>query len=198
MKTALVLTLARIFICPLFLFLYLSFGTLGISLVQLPFILLFLLILCELSDIFDGIMARRSNQVTELGKILDPMADSVVRISILLCFTQPMVDLPLLLVFVFILRDSVISMLRTICALRGKALAARFSGKLKAVFQAIAIFLIVILMIPYSHGIISLSTLQNTSFWIVVVTALYTVFSGIEYIWVTRSYIKQAWVTSSS
>lgn len=175
-----------------------SFESLGISLVQLPFILLFLLILCELSDIFDGVMARRSNQVTELGKILDPMADSVVRISILLSFTQSMVAVPLLLVFVFILRDAVISMLRTICALRGKALAARFSGKLKAVLQAVSIFLIVILMIPYSRGLISLETLQTASFWIVAITAVYTVGSGIEYIWVTRSYIRQAWATSSS
>src|SRR5205085_953924 len=101
----------------------------------LPFVLLALVIVAELTDLFDGMAARRRNQVTELGKILDPMADSIFRLSVFLAFTQGIVALPLWLVLLFFYRDSIISMLRTICALRGFTLAARFSGKVKAVVQ---------------------------------------------------------------
>lgn len=197
MKAALILTLSRIVICPIFLVVYLYYGKMGIPLIVMPYILLFLLLICELSDIFDGVVARRQKQVTELGKILDPMADSIVRISLFLCFTQGIIQLPLLLVLIFVVRDSVISTLRTVCALRGTALAARISGKLKAVLQAIAIFFILLLMIPYTLGFISLAMVQEISLWVVLVTAIYTVVSGIEYIWVYRNYIRQSWTNTT-
>ena len=195
LKLALFLTLARIALLPLFLVIYLFYPSMGISLIAVPYILLGILLLCELSDIFDGVAARRSNQVTNLGKILDPMADSIVRLSILLTFTQGIVKVPLLLILIFVCRDAVISTLRTLCALNGTALAARWSGKVKAVMQAIAIFMILILMIPYSMGLIDLSTLRDSSFYIVLLTAAYTVFSGVEYIYVHRLFIKKAFVS---
>lgn len=168
LKAALFLTLARIFISPIFLFIYLKYEMLGIRLVTLPFILLGLLVLSELSDFFDGFVARKWNQVTDLGKILDPMADSIARISVFLAFTQGFVQLPLMLVLVFLYRDVFISMLRTLCALRGVTLAARKTGKIKAVIQAIAAFAILLLMIPYTTEDLSLRLLQSASFYIVL------------------------------
>ncbi len=197
MKGALILTMARLVICPIFLVVYLFYQSLGLSLFSMSLVLLVLLTLCELSDAFDGVIARRSNQVTVLGKILDPMADSVVRLSVLLVFTQGLIKLPMLLILVFVFRDAIISMLRTLCALKGKALAARTSGKLKAILQAVSIYAIICLMVLYSTDWISLSTLRNTSFWIVLVTAFYTVVSGVEYLWTCRSYIREAWVCSN-
>jgi CDP-diacylglycerol---glycerol-3-phosphate 3-phosphatidyltransferase len=185
------LTFFRIFISPIFLLLYLERQALGISAVVLPYVLLALLAISELSDILDGFLARRYDQVTDLGKILDPMADSIYRISIFLTFTLPPVNLSMLLVFVFIYRDSVIGTLRTICALRGFALAARPSGKLKAIVQAVSAFAILGLMIPHSLGAISDWTLKIASTWIVAAAALYTVLSGIEYIYANRSYIRE-------
>jgi CDP-diacylglycerol---glycerol-3-phosphate 3-phosphatidyltransferase len=190
------LTLSRIVICPIFLVVYLFYSKMGIPLIVTPYILLFLLLICELSDIFDGVVARRQKQVTELGKILDPMADSIVRISLFICFTQGIVQLPLLIVLIFVVRDAVISTLRTLCALRGTALAARLSGKLKAVLQAVAIFIILILMIPYTLGYILLETFQEISLWVVLITAIYTVISGLEYIWAYRNYIRQSWTNT--
>ncbi len=181
------------FISPFFIGIYLFYEQLGIPLIQLPYILLSLLILCELSDVFDGVVARRYDEVTDLGKILDPMADSIVRLSLLLGFTKGFVQLPLFLVLVFVYRDSIISTLRTICALRGEALAARTSGKVKAIIQAITVFSIVLLMIPYSQGWMSLQRVQDLSFYMVLFAAVYTVGSGIEYVMANRSFIKKAW-----
>lgn len=193
MKAATSLTLFRIVISPLFLVFYLYYESLGIDLVALPYLLIFLLGICELSDFFDGYLARKLNQVTDLGKILDPMADSIARLSVLLTFTQGVIQLPLLLVFIFLYRDAIISTLRTVCALRGVTLAARLSGKIKALIQALAAFMILILMIPYSLGHLSAEYLQMTSFYIVLFAAVYTFASGIEYIYANRQYIKQAW-----
>lgn len=189
MSIANYLTFTRIFISPIFMFLYLEHELLGISSVMLPYILLFLLGVSELSDAFDGYLARKFHQVTDLGKLLDPMADSIYRISVFLTFTQPPVNLPLLIVFVFLYRDSVISTLRTICALRGFALAARSSGKIKAVVQASCAFLILIMMIPFSLGLLSYTTLRTVSITVVSIAAAYSLFSGVEYIWANRLYV---------
>lgn len=183
------LTFTRIFISPIFMFLYLEYELLGISLLWLPYILLFLLGVSELSDAFDGYFARKLHQVTDFGKLLDPMADSIYRISVFLTFTRPPVSLPLLLVFVFLYRDSVISTLRTICALRGFALAARSTGKIKAILQAITIFIILFSMIPYSLGIISQHALSLIAVVTTAVAAAYALFAGVEYIWANRDYV---------
>ena len=192
MSLALFLTLSRILVGPVFLFVYLYSRELGISLAWLPYILLFLASLSELSDMFDGVLARKHNKVTDLGKLLDPMADSIFRLSVLLAFTQGVIQLPILLVCVFFYRDTIISTLRALCALRGFALAARLSGKIKAVIQATVVFFILILMIPYSIGCLEIVLLRQMSFYAVLTAAIYTLYSGAEYVFANRTYIKKA------
>ncbi len=192
MSIALILTLSRILLGPIFLVVYLYSQDLDIRLAVLPYILLVLAGISELSDAFDGALARKQNKVTDLGKLLDPMADSIFRLSVLLAFTQGAIQLPLLLVCVFFYRDIIISTLRTLCALRGIALAARLSGKIKAVIQATVVFFILILMVPYSLGCLDLQLLQAISFYSVLTAAIYTLYSGAEYIFANRKYIKKA------
>jgi CDP-diacylglycerol--glycerol-3-phosphate 3-phosphatidyltransferase len=196
MNLANAITLLRIFVSPIFLLLCVEYEAWGIPLLWLPYLLLALLTVFELSDALDGYFARRYNQVTDLGKLLDPMADSIYRISIFLAFVEAPVRLPIYLVFVFIYRDSVISTLRTLCALRGYALAARLSGKAKAVAQAFAAFAMTLLLIPYSLGYISQEVLHWTSVGLVSAVALYTVISGVEYLVANRSYVRRLLVSS--
>lgn len=192
MNPAHCLTLLRILLSPVFPILYLGYEWLGIPFFWVPYILLALLIVCESSDVLDGFLARKCNQVTDLGKVLDPMADTVTHISFFLTFTQGLVQLPLLLVLVFLYREFFISTLRTLCALRGFALAARLSGKLKAVLQALAAFSMLILMIFYVHGALSLEMLQRSSLFIVTAAAIYTIFSACDYFYANRLFIKKA------
>ncbi len=187
-----VITLIRIFISPIFLFIYLEHTALGISEIVLPYVLLVFLVALETSDALDGYLARKFDQVTDLGKVLDPMADSISRISIFLAFTQPPVSLPLVIVFLFIYRDSVISTLRTVCALRGFALAARSSGKVKSVIQAMGAITVTILLIPHSLGLISTATLKMTSMWIVLTAAAYALYSGAEYLYANFYFVRRA------
>jgi len=184
-----ILTILRLLINPFFLLIYIYPEYFYVTPISLPFVLLGLFILSELSDLFDGYFARRFGQVTELGKILDPMADSITRICAFLTFTQAPVNLPVLFVFIFLYRDSVVSTLRTICALKGYTLAARISGKIKAVIQALAIFIILAAMIPQSMGLITEDMLQTIAIGVVGFASLYTIFSGVEYIFVNKTYI---------
>lgn len=192
LKIATILTVLRIALGPLFLFLYLKYSLIGLSVHTYPLVLFGVLLFSELSDLLDGYVARRWNQVTELGKILDPTADSIARISVFLTFTQGPIQLPMVLVFVFLYRDVVIGMLRTLCALRGVALAARPSGKLKAAIQGIVCLTIIALLYAHVLGYLALGALQMSSLILVSLTALYTFISGVEYIVNNRSFIRHA------
>lgn len=184
-------TVLRIFIIPLFPLFYLKYQWLGISIIYLPYILLVILIICELTDIIDGFLARRKNQVTDLGKVLDPMADSITRILVFFTFTQGFIAVPLLLVFVFLYREFIITTLRTICAFEGFALGARKSGKTKAIIQAMVNIFIVILMIPYTLGYLGLEALRFISITAIAFAAFFSALTAIEYIYAHRHYLKR-------
>ncbi|KTF28886.1 CDP-alcohol phosphatidyltransferase family protein [Chlamydia pecorum] len=177
--------------------LYLKGLWFGISQVVLPYVLLSLLIVSELTDAVDGYVARKFSQVTDLGKLLDPMADGIYRTSLYLTFTQPPVNLPLILVFIFLARDSVISTLRTVCAFRGVVVAARTSGKIKAILQAISFFLIIFAMIPRSLGALSDNGLELFASIVVSIVAIYSVGSGVEYFWINKNFLLQRPKSSS-
>lgn len=184
-------TVLRIFIIPLFPTLYLKYQWFGIPPIYLPYFLLIILILCEMTDVIDGFLARRKNQVTDLGKVLDPMADSITRIIVFFTFTQGWIAAPLLLVFVFLYREFIITTLRTICAFEGFALAARKSGKTKAFIQASVNIFIVILMIPYTLGHLSLDLLRWISLLAISFAAFFSALTAVEYIYANRYYLKK-------
>ena len=91
----------------------------------------------EFSDLIDGTVARASKQVSNFGKILDPMADCLYRGSVFIAFV---IEgwMPIWMLSIFVWRDLTVSYLREIAELRSNTLAARFSGKLKAVVQGVA------------------------------------------------------------
>lgn len=186
------LTLLRIVLIPLFPVLYLEYNALNIPLQLLPYLLIFLLSICEFSDLFDGMLARKKNQVTDLGKVLDPMADSLMHITVFFTFTQGWVQLPLLLVFVFLYRELMVATLRTLCAIKGIVLAARTSGKIKTISQAVVSFFILFMMILYMKDIITLEALQKYSFTAALLAAIYSVFSIINYFIANKKLIRMA------
>lgn len=191
MSTANYFTFIRIFISPIFLLLYMTPETFNLTPPLLPYALLFLLLVSEFSDAFDGYIARKYNEVTDFGKLFDPMADSIYRISVFLTFTLPPVSIPMWIVFVFLYRDSVVSTLRTICALKGFTLAARKSGKLKAALQGLSALLIILLMIAQTNGLITSPELTKYATWIAGFAATYAFLSGIDYIYANRHYISR-------
>lgn len=139
-------------------------------------------IILELSDAFDGFAARARNQVTDLGKIFDPVCDAISRQTIFLSFLL-VGAIPLWAFLVFLYRDSLIYLLRIMAAKDGTVLAASASGKIKAITQAIATFSILLLYYLQYFNVINNPEFLSfpLSYWIIAVPAIFALLSGIEY-----------------
>ncbi|MFN4175184.1 MAG: CDP-diacylglycerol--glycerol-3-phosphate 3-phosphatidyltransferase, partial [Parachlamydiaceae bacterium] len=74
---------------------------------------------------------------------------------------------------------------------KGFTLAARTSGKIKAIVQGLSAFIILLLLLAYGNDYIDQENLTVLASWITLVAALYAVFSGIEYIASNRSYLSR-------
>ena len=93
-----------------------------------------LIVAIELSDLADGYLARRSNSVSPFGKLFDPFADSVSRLTVywsLAIIGRCLAFVPL----VMAVRDVTVSYARIIMTKRGVDAGARHTGKLKALVQ---------------------------------------------------------------
>lgn len=96
-----------------------------------------LFLVMELSDVLDGLVARRQGIVSDLGKILDPFADVVCRITYFICLTLAGI-IPLWFVIVVFYREFAAVFLRLLLFREGYALGARTVGKLKSWFYSLA------------------------------------------------------------
>src|SRR5450755_1171055 len=99
---------------------------------------LLIFILASLTDWLDGAIARSRNLVTDLGKLLDPLADKVLIISALAALLERHIA-PMWMVVIIITRELLIMGLRQIAAAKQKILAAERIGKHKTISQIVAI-----------------------------------------------------------
>lgn len=130
-------------------------------------------LLASATDTLDGNLARRRGQVTELGKFLDPLADKLFVLSVLIALVQQAV-LPAWVVVVIFSRELLITVLRSLRADRGVVAATPF-GKTKTVLQVLAVLLLILLQ-PYP-------VLQIPAALAVLAALVFTVASGIDYLW---------------
>lgn len=139
-----------------------------------------LAILAESTDFFDGTIARATNSVSAIGKALDPLCDSLYRSAVFIGFTMVgWMSLPLLFIFVF--RDIIVAYSRIFAAQANKDVAARSSGKIKAVFQAAA----QIGVLGYAFlkfGEIDVATNMVTQ-GLIIAAAIITFISMIDYVY---------------
>jgi nicotinamide-nucleotide amidase len=128
----------------------------------------------SLTDTLDGNLARRRGQVTEMGKFLDPLADKLFVLSVLIVLVQEQ-ELAAWVVIVIFSRELLITVLRSLSASQGRVIAATPFGKTKTVLQVVAV-LLVILQRPYSW----LTTPADVA---VALAVVFTVLSGLDYLW---------------
>jgi CDP-diacylglycerol--glycerol-3-phosphate 3-phosphatidyltransferase len=111
--------------------------TMGRVLLSPVFIFVFFTVDAAQGDIADGMVARSTAGVTDTGKLLDPFADSLSRLSYFLCFM--VVGIMPLWVFVIVLyRDLWLGFLRLLQMKKGITMGSRLSGKIKAWVYALA------------------------------------------------------------
>ncbi|MDJ0865635.1 MAG: CDP-diacylglycerol--glycerol-3-phosphate 3-phosphatidyltransferase [Myxococcota bacterium] len=104
-------------------------------------VIAWIFILAAVTDLVDGWLARRGQQVTRIGKLLDPLADKLlVSTALIVLLTAGRIpDWGMPMVVVIVGRELAVTGLRGLAVERGQVMAAAWSGKVKAVFQNIAI-----------------------------------------------------------
>jgi CDP-diacylglycerol--glycerol-3-phosphate 3-phosphatidyltransferase len=165
------ITVARIALVPLFVWLTLNFP-LG-ELTGWWGVLVFVLAIS--TDGIDGAIARRRGLVTNLGKILDPIADKALTGAGFLLLTWYGL-VPFWAVVLILVRELGITAYRLV-VVRKRVLAANRGGKLKTTLQAIVIPL---LLSPLANNFAWIGVVGQALFW---VAAGLTIYTGAEYIW---------------
>ena len=101
------------------------------------------LLLSGICDLFDGKIARKHNLVTTFGKFLDPLADKLLVMTALICFTfERWID-PVAVVLI-LAREFMVTGLRLVVASEGVVVAAGIWGKLKTAFTMVALIAIMV------------------------------------------------------
>lgn len=110
----------------------------------------FIFIIASFTDFLDGYLARKNNQVTDLGKMLDAIADKVLVNPILIIFAVDGAFNPLVPVIV-VVRDIVVNAIKMEAASKGKVVAAISSGKIKTASLMIGMILVFFNNFPFVY-----------------------------------------------
>ncbi|XEC97178.1 CDP-diacylglycerol--glycerol-3-phosphate 3-phosphatidyltransferase [Paenibacillus tarimensis] len=174
------ITLARIFLVPIMMIFLLirvnleplTIGDYSISYNQIMAALIF--IIAASTDGLDGYIARKNKIVTNLGKLLDPLADKLLVAAVLISLVE-MGKLDALVAIIIISREFAITGLRQIALLEGKVLAASKWGKWKTGVQITMIIALLLNNFPFTFIDLRFDLI---SVW---AAALITIYSGIDY-----------------
>lgn len=175
------LTIMRIILTPFLVFFMLC----GMRFSSLLSFIIFSV--ASITDFVDGKVARNRNIVTDFGKFLDPIADKIIVLSILICMITKCLCSPIVVIIV-LFREFIVSSLRILAASNSVVLAAEKSGKVKTAFQMASITVVLgLCAISDLFGVkIPIEIISNILMWI---TAALTVYSGCEYIIRNREFI---------
>lgn len=171
---------------------------LGNTRLNLIFLIVFVFfVVASYTDHLDGKLARKNNQVTDLGKFLDPVADKLLVSSMLIFLCAPGVFasynleqtafIPVWCVIIMVARDTVVDALRFIAAQKGVVIAANIFGKLKTVLQMVAISCVLLNDFPFHYMYPNNTNPYLTVTMFIVYAATLTSFiSGVIYVWQNR------------
>ena len=164
-----ILATFRVALAPLFLLLLIlaGNGTGEIHTSWLNYFAALVFVIASVTDFFDGYIARKWNQITKLGSIIDPLADKMLTLAGFLGLA--LIDRAnVWAVYLILIREFFITGFRTVMVSENISVSASMAGKVKTVFQMIAIGF---LTMQWKGGELLL--------WIAVILTLY---SGFEYI----------------
>ena len=135
-------------------------------------------IIACLSDMADGYIARHYNQISNFGKVADPLADKMLVLSAM-CFFVENGQMPGWVVAVVLFREFAVSGLRLIAVERSRVIAAAWSGKIKTGCTMVGLG--AMMLFPALN-------LVNIIFTVLILAT--TVYSGAEYFYVNRDVFK--------
>lgn len=179
------ITASRLILAPLFFLAYFIPVWTGAGAELSAIVLIVLFVLSEGSDLVDGLVARRQGIITELGKVLDPFADVIARLSYFVCMAVTGY-LPVWFFAIVIYREFGIVFLRLLLFKDGVALAARLWGKMKSflygVCAALGLLAAVLDRLTIATGVGLQHVLHMTTIAMCAFAAILAVASFLDYI----------------
>ena len=174
-------------------------GNTGINSAFLVLAIVF--IIASLTDFVDGYLARKNNQVTALGKFLDPVADKLLVNSLVIFLIAPAMFAPynngqvitfnLWYAIILVARDIVVDALRFIAAQKKIVIAANIFGKAKTVLQMIAIVLVLLNGFPFNYFDASWPVGLHITDFVVYIATFVSLLSGIIYVVQNKEALKE-------
>lgn len=157
---------------------------------------LMVFLVASITDAFDGYFARKHDQVTEQGRFLDPLADKILVLSALISFAVLEV-IPYWMVSLIVFRDMFITGLRVVMKNNGFQMVTSNIAKAKTTVQIVIIVTILLylgsarLPFDWSADYIMIIREFELIYYLTLVVTLFTVYTGIVYIYDNRNAIRQ-------
>lgn len=186
------LTILRIILTPIFLYLFLSKDPL---LIQISLGVFFI---AALTDWYDGWLARKFNYITDWGKFWDPLADKILTSTAFLGFVFVGL-LELWMVVLIIFRDLIVTLLRIYAESRGYNFVTSYYAKWKTVFQMVFLYYLLLLygglntieVYTGNENLFNQLSNKDLIYLIMFVITLITVHSGVTYLLKNKHLIKK-------
>ena len=158
-------------------------------------------VIAALTDWYDGVIARRSGTVTNIGKFLDPLADKFLTSAAFLAFALLGV-VPWWMVIVVIVRDLFVTLLRSLAEYRGAHIVTSKSAQWKTFIQMTVLYYLLLLTIGRDvgwvygllGGAIELLLDPVAVELLMLAVTLLTVYTGVQYLVENRSFISTIFV----
>ena len=128
------LTFLRIILLPVFV---------ALMMCDMGIVATIVFVVASLTDMLDGYLARKRNEITNFGKFADPIADKILVVSALLCLMEILV-IPAWAVIIVIAREFIVSGLRMSAASQNVVIAADGFGKIKTITQMVSITMLLL------------------------------------------------------
>ena len=141
-----------------------------------------LFIIASITDFLDGKIARKYNLVTDLGKMLDSIADKILVNSVLIILASSGFISPIIPV-VIIVRDSIVNSIKMVAGNKGEVVAAIYTGKIKAACLMIGIVLTLFYNLPFEIWNIKVSDA------LLIIACVFAIISGVQYYNMNKKYI---------
>jgi CDP-diacylglycerol--glycerol-3-phosphate 3-phosphatidyltransferase len=170
MTTANIITIVRIIMVPFFLVILLT------EMQNKEIIAFAIFVIAAVTDSLDGYIARKFNEVSDLGKFLDPLADKLLVSAALIALVY-LQEVETWVAAIIIMREFFISAFRFYFLINNASFSASVPAKLKTTFQIVALSILIIYRkLPFADHLFILGTV------VLYVAVFLTVYSGAEYV----------------
>lgn len=181
------LTILRMLLVPLIMVFLLMDVFKGAAVLTVPVSNIFaavIFVVASLTDWLDGRIARKHHMVTSFGKVMDPLADKLLVVAVILCFVSRGI-FPVWCAMIILARDFLVTGMRVVAVAEGLSVAANMWGKVKTSIQMMAMILIIL----FGHSeVLWLSAAAKAAVYLA--TAV-TLISGIRYCYDYRTILKK-------